>query len=91
MLSQDYKLAKSILNQSIRKAEGSLGKKALLTLRLYELYGICLREEGDYKRALKTYEKISKLREKAQGFGNKETVACYYVKASILVKLSRNT
>ena len=74
--TRKYSEAKKLLNVSIRRAKSSLGEKDLLTLRLYELYGLCLLEEKEYERAVKTFEKVASIREEEKGFGNLSTILC---------------
>lgn len=40
----------------------------------------------DEERALKTFEKVSKRREKAFGFGNLKTMICSKIKAELLIQ-----
>ena len=81
MLSKELSKAKKIINKSIRIAADSFGKKDCLTLKLYELYGVCLRAEREYERSLKTFEKVCKIREKVSGFGNRNSIICNKLRA----------
>ena len=89
MLSERFKEAKLILNKSIRKSKASLGKEDVLTLNMYDLYGVCLLTEKECKRALKTFEKLAKIREKNRGFGNVVPVLTNYIRSGLLIKLKR--
>ena len=82
--------AKKLLNISIRRAKKHLGSKDLVTLRLYEQYGLCLVLEKEFKRPLKTFETVSMIREEVQGFGNIRTILSNKIKAGLLVEMNRD-
>ena len=60
-----------------------------MTLSLYEYYGVCLKAENECKRALKIYEKVSKVRERVKGFGHRDTMICNTVRAGVLAQIGR--
>ena len=48
-----------------------------------------MKAEGIYERALKTFEKVSRAREKEKGFGNRDTLICNFMKVTLLTDLKR--
>ena len=50
---------------------------------------MCLIEEEEKKRALKTFEKVSRLREEAEGFGSLKTILSNKIRAELLIQMNR--
>lgn len=71
--------------------EKKIDKENPLILRAYECYGLCLKIEGEYSRALKAFQKVSKIRQLIRGFGNRNTIDCNRQVAHLLFKLDRKS